>query len=203
MQRFVELHDVEVTVDGAVPSGPALWVANRVQPLDLPVLLSLGKAVPLVDAEVADWPLLGAQAAKLGCLFVDRGCLSSGASVLRQAGAAWSAGLPVLGFPELRRTDGRSPLQPFRRGLFGAAQLAQVPVVPFCLRYESEPARHPDLRRPWPHYWAWSRRARTRVTVRIGDPLSPTAGSTPESLASLTRLQVALLGAPRAVLGVC
>ena len=76
---------------------------------------------------------------------------------------------------------------PFRRGLFGLAQLAGVPIVPIAVHYFS-----PEL--PWygdawflPHYLRTAMRPSSLVRVRVGPAIAPAAFHQAEELAQRAR----------------
>src|SRR5207245_1003035 len=130
------LHGFRFEVEGTLPSGPAVMVANHISYVDAPVLMSLQPCRPIAKAEIGHWPLIGDGARSLGVVFVRRGDPHSGAVALRQGLRALAAGVSVLGFPEGTTTTGNR-LLPFRRGLFGLARLAGVPIVPIGIAYAS------------------------------------------------------------------
>ncbi|MBK7156884.1 MAG: 1-acyl-sn-glycerol-3-phosphate acyltransferase [Sandaracinaceae bacterium] len=83
--------------------------------------------------------------------------------------------MSVLTFAEGTTTSGRGVL-PFRRGIFGAARIARVPVVPMALRYED-----PEL--PWvgsqsflPHYLRTASKPVTHVHLHFLPALEVSAG---------------------------
>jgi len=171
LERLCKAHAFESDVQGIVPRGPCVLVANHVSWLDP---LVIGAAVPCVmiaKAEVADWPAVGPWCRDLGVLFVERGAAASGAAVLRHAWRALRHGVSVLNFPEGTTTRGAVPL-PFRRGVFGLARLAGVPVVPVALTYESDALAWTGADPFVPHYFRTAARPRSRATVRFGAPLS-------------------------------
>lgn len=166
------VHGWRVRASGPIPAGPVVLVANHVSYLDPVVLVGLVPALPVSKREVARWPLIGGVARRHGVLFVDRADPASGARVLRSARRALAGGLSVLNFPEGTTSDGESVL-PFRRGIFGLARHARVPVVPVALRFDD-----PDL--AWcgdalflPHYGRLLARDGATIRVRFGGPLTP------------------------------
>lgn len=171
---FVELlhsHGVRVRVLGEWPSQPAVLVANHTTYLDPIVVGACAPLAPLAKAEVEAWPLVGAAAARLGTIFVDRACPQRGATALRRGARALAAGVNVLVFPEGTTSTGE--VLPFRLGAFGLAVWSGVPVVPVALEYSL-----PEL--AWvggatflPHYLRNAARARSNVLVRVGRPLWP------------------------------
>jgi 1-acyl-sn-glycerol-3-phosphate acyltransferase len=76
----------------------------------------------------------------------------------------------VLNFPEGTTTDGRA-LLPFRRGVFGAARLAKVPIVPVAIDYESPSLAWVGDEDFLPHYLRTAARPRTAVRVAFGSPM--------------------------------
>ena len=119
------------------------------------------------------WPILGAGAAALGVLFVQRGDAWSGARALRSALRALESGVSVLGFPEGTTSRGDDVL-PFRRGLFGMAQLADVPVVPIAIHYSTAELRWFGDTWFLPHYLRTAMRPRSTSSpsVSIGRAIS-------------------------------
>jgi lyso-ornithine lipid O-acyltransferase len=165
-------HGMSIEVEGEPPRRPCVLVANHVSYLDPIALLALVPARPVAKGEVGRWPLIGQVARSRGVLLVDRACPWSGARVLRGALAALAVGDSVLNFPEGTTTRGDQVL-PFRRGIFGIARLARVPIVPVALTY-------PDPASAWvgdetfvPHYLRTAARERIEVRVAFGTPIAP------------------------------
>ncbi|HEY1586663.1 MAG TPA: lysophospholipid acyltransferase family protein [Polyangia bacterium] len=188
-REVCRVHNFQIRVEGALPSKPAILVANHVSYVDAPVLASLAPCTVIAKGEVRRWPLLGAGAAALGVLFVDRASASSGARALREAMRALASGVSVLGFPEGTTTRGDDVL-PFRRGLFGVARILGVPVVPIAIHYASQELRWFGDTWFLPHYLRTAMRPSSLVQVRIGRAVSPAAYHTAEDLAHRVRSQV-------------
>jgi 1-acyl-sn-glycerol-3-phosphate acyltransferase len=191
MRELCAIHAITVDVVGMLPEKPCVLVANHLSYLDPLVILSQIAAAPIAKAEVAGWPVIGPAGRALGVHFVDRRSMMSRATVLRGVLASLRAGVPVLNFPEGTTTDGHR-LLPFHRGVFGAAMIAEVPVVPLALSYD-------ELTVPWtgdatflPHYWRMSRRrtARARLTVRA--PMWPRPTERAVDFAARVRATIAL-----------
>lgn len=183
------VHGFDLRVEGVLPNRPAILVANHVSYVDAPVLASLAPCTIVAKGEIRRWPVIGAGAAALGVLFVARGDAWSGARALRGGLRALAAGASVLGFPEGTTTRGDDVL-PFRRGLFGLARIANVPVVPIAIHYAS-----PELRwfgDDWflPHYLRTAMRPTSLVHVRVGRAISPSSLHSPEDLAHRVRSSV-------------
>jgi 1-acyl-sn-glycerol-3-phosphate acyltransferase len=183
------VHGFEVRCEGVLPSRPAILVANHVSYVDAPVLASLAPCTVIAKGEIRNWPLLGAGAAALGVLFVDRRSANSGARALRESMRALAAGVSVLGFPEGTTTKGDDVL-PFRRGLFGVARILNVPVVPIAIHYATPALRWFGDTWFLPHYLKTAMRPSSLVHVRIGRAVSPAAYHSAEDLAHRVRSQV-------------
>lgn len=114
-------------------SGGALVVANHLSWLDV---LALGAVQPMrmvAKREIKDWPAIGALAARVGTLFVDRAGLRELPSVVAQTAAALREGSLVGLFPEGTTWCGAAS-GVFRRAGFQAALDAGVPVRPVAQR---------------------------------------------------------------------
>jgi 1-acyl-sn-glycerol-3-phosphate acyltransferase len=188
--ELCRLHGFRFEVEGTLPDGPAVLVANHLSYIDPMVLGSLSPCTVVAKAEIADWPVIGAVTRALGVQFVKRGNVYSGAIALRQALRALGAGVSVLGFPEGTTTHGNQLLA-FRRGLFGVARLADVPVVPMAVAYASSEVAWVGDEWFLPHYLRTVMRSETLVSVRIGTPLSPRAARCTEDLSHAARSRIA------------
>lgn len=165
------VHGVRTRLRGDLPREPALLVANHVTYFDPLVIASSVPCTAVAKREVASWPCIGELSRRLGVLFVDRDDPLSGARALRTMLRAFERGVSVLVFPEGTTTRGDGVL-PFKRGAFGAAAIAGVPVVPIALRYHEAHA-------PWvgndlfvPHYLRTMAEPVTQVSVEFLPPLS-------------------------------
>ncbi len=117
-------------------SGPSLVVAHHLSWLDVLVLSASGPVLPVANAEVAGWPLIGALARRSGAIFLDPTRLSGLADEVEQIAAALRRGHRVLVFP----ADGapcESGINPFRRAAFQAAVDAAAVVSPVAVTYRS------------------------------------------------------------------
>ena len=186
LAAIARAHDLEVSVRGELPRGPALIVANHVSYLDPIAILSRCPAIPIAKGDVAGWPIIGGAARGLGVVFVRREDPIERIRTLRRIHALLASGAAVLNFPEGTTTRGQH-VAPFWRGTFGIAQRLGVPVIPVALRY-----REPEL--AWygratflPHYWRTVRRPRLEVALRVGAARHPRTGEPPESMAARAR----------------
>lgn len=191
-RRALELHGIALEATGPVPLGPALLVSNHVSWLDPLVVASLVPCVPISKLDLAGWPVVGGLARELGVVFVARGDARSGLRVLRGAEAALAQGLPVLNFPEGTTTTGDRVL-PFRKGLFGVARAAGVPVVPLAIRYDPPGLAWVGEDAFLPHWLGLAATRRSRAQVRLGAALAVDPGAGAPELARAAHAAVVAL----------
>jgi len=184
--------DIIVRIDGTLPKGGFVMACNHVSYIDPVVLLAKAPGIPIAKSEVSSWPIIGAGAKALGVLFVQRDDIYQRASILRRAVSTLKAGVPVLNFPEGTTTTGER-LLPFHRGIFGAAKLAGVPVVPTSLTFADREMSWTGTQTFLPHYMKTAARARSQMSVRFGPALYPRPNQTPQELANVTREIIAQL----------
>ena len=169
---------VKVHVQGSenVPAGPAIYAANHVSALDIPLLFAcLPADFRIIHKSSLYWaPVVGGYLYFGRHIGVDRSNPFKARQSLKRAASRIREGVSVAVFPEgTRSRDGR--LQDFKRGSFVLAQDAGVPVVPVSLI--GVKARVPrGLVRVKPGV----------VTMRI-HPAVATAGRTPEAVADEVR----------------
>lgn len=133
---------VVVRTDGDFPEGGGILVANHLGYLDILVLGSLGPAVFVSRADVADWPVIGRLTRWCGTIYIDRGRRDQIPAVLDQMADALPAGARVVFFPEGTSGSGDA-LLPFRESLFEAAARSGAPVHVAALTYRTEPGDPP------------------------------------------------------------
>ncbi|RZT87995.1 1-acyl-sn-glycerol-3-phosphate acyltransferase [Pseudonocardia sediminis] len=113
----------------------ALVVANHLSWIDVLALGAVSPVRMLAKREVAQWPVIGTLAGKVGTLFVDREGLSTLPGVVDDTAAALRDGALIGVFPEATTWCGAASGE-FRRAPFQAAIDAGAPVRPvtFALR---------------------------------------------------------------------
>lgn len=126
---------VRMVVTGVGEPGPALFAANHVSWLDVPVILAIEPMRVLAKSEVRRWPVLGLLAARGGTLFIDRSRLRRLPATIAEIATALRGGANVLVFPEGSTWCGRVAGTP-RPATMQAAIDAGVPVRPVSLRYQ-------------------------------------------------------------------
>jgi 1-acyl-sn-glycerol-3-phosphate acyltransferase len=132
--RCLRAVGLELDVRGAPESGGGtLFVANHISFTDVLALAALLDAHFVAKADVADWPLIGTWARRLGTLFVDRADRRSAAAQAESLAKALASRADLVLFPEGTTSDGSS-LLPFRSSLLEAARFARQ-VQPIALTY--------------------------------------------------------------------
>ncbi|WP_407276712.1 lysophospholipid acyltransferase family protein [Halothiobacillus sp. DCM-1] len=135
---------VEVRHNNPPPSesGGALWVANHISWLDIPLLGGLAPGVVfLAKEEIRRWPIIGALATGAGTQYLQRGRGSEAAYQAITAGLA--SGKRVVIFPEGTTTRG-DQVRRFHPRLFQAVLDHPAPIQPIAIRYQDasgSPAR--------------------------------------------------------------
>jgi len=146
-----------------------IFVANHSSMLDIPIIFSIAEAHCISRHDVANWPLIGLGARRVGTLFVDRSSTRSGANVLRQVDEALERGEGVAMFPEGTVSTG-DELHEFRNGAFNAAVRAGAEIVPLAIAYG-----HPDAYYQKLSFMEHTKRIamlrRLPVAIEIGEPL--------------------------------
>ncbi len=136
---------IRLEVSGAAQLRPpggsgALVVANHLSWIDV---LALGAVTPvrmLAKREVADWPVIGPLATRVGTVFVDRERLRSLPGVVDETARVLRDGALVGVFPEATTWCGAGSGD-FRRAPFQAAIDAGVPVRPVSIALRTPDGR--------------------------------------------------------------
>jgi 1-acyl-sn-glycerol-3-phosphate acyltransferase len=116
-----------------------IFISNHRSGLDIPLLLSLIEAHCISRHDLANWPIIGRGAKRIGTLFVDRTSRRSGAAVLKEVAHAVDNGEGVAMFPEGTSYAG-DEVHKFHTGAFNAARRAGAQLVPIGLAYSDEAA---------------------------------------------------------------
>jgi 1-acyl-sn-glycerol-3-phosphate acyltransferase len=172
------------------PAQPAVYAANHLSALDIPVLYA---SLPtqfriLAKRELFRYPFMGWHLTRSGQIPIDHGDARASLRGLNRASDSLRKGMPLVIFPEGGRSrDGR--LQNFMGGAFYMAIKAQAPVVPVVLvgTYEHLPMNSFHLR-PGP------------IQMIVGEPIQ-TTGMVPremDKLAARVRQVMADMYYPRA-----
>lgn len=188
-ENLCALHGVQVRVAGTVPRGPVVLASNHMSYMDPLVICSVLPCAAVAKKEVGGWPLIGETLRTFGVMMVHRDDAHSGARVLRRALRVLAAGTPVLVFPEGTTSTGNDVL-PLRRGMFGIARRAGVPVVPVALRYDWPEMAWVGDQSFVPHYVRATARPGVVADVLFGEPLEGRRFASASDLARETRMEL-------------
>ena len=168
---------IRVQVDGLEhidPAQPAVYAANHLSALDIPVLYA---GVPtqfriLAKRELFRYPFLGWHLKRSGQIPIEQGDARASLRSLNHASDSLRKGMPLVIFPEGGRSAS-GQLRPFMGGAFYIAIKAQAPVVPVVLvgTYEALPMNRFHLRPG-------------RVEMIVGEPIA-TTGMVPREMDKL------------------
>ena len=178
--RMLRVLNIEVEIDGEVPVGPTLIVANHCSWMDIIVLGHAFNASFVSKAEIGGWPLVGSFARAAGTLFLARGAGKT-SETSEKIRSVLAAGRSVLFFPEGTTTTDPQPKR-FHARLFAAAIDGGYPVLPVALRY-CDDTTPPDMHHalaPWvneaalgPHFKDLFRVHDMRAQLRLCAPIDP------------------------------
>ncbi len=133
-RRLLRILHVEIDVAGQPVDRPALWVANHISWLDIPLLGSLAPVGFLSKAEIRHWPVIGWLAESTGTLFIERGGRGASQAAARYIAEHIEHGHSILVFPEGKTTRGGT-VERFHARLFAPAIDHGLLVQPVALRY--------------------------------------------------------------------
>jgi 1-acyl-sn-glycerol-3-phosphate acyltransferase len=122
-----------VTGNPTLP-GPLLLVANHISWLDITALHAARFCRFVSKADVRHWPLIGALAAGVGTLFIERASRRDAMRVVHYMAERLRAGEVLAVFPEGTTSDGVQ-LLPFHGNLLQAAIASDAPVQPVALAF--------------------------------------------------------------------
>jgi len=169
---------VQVHIDGLElidPAQPAVYAANHLSALDIPVLYA---HLPvqfriLAKRELFSYPFLGWHLKRSGQIPIDQGDARASLRSLNHASTSLRNGMPLVIFPEGGRSAS-GQMRDFMGGAFYMAIKAQAPVLPIVLvgTYELLPMNSFHLRPG-------------RVDMIIGEPI-PTSGMIPREMDKLS-----------------
>lgn len=156
-----------------------IFVANHGSGLDIPIILTVAEAHCISRHDVANWPLIGRGARRVGTLFVDRASRRSGASVLKEVDQALARGEGVAMFPEGTSYPG-DEVHEFHNGAFNAARRSEAEIVPLGIAYSDDAAYYHNIAF-MTHIKQFAVLKNLRVAVEVGEPLVVAEASSVES----------------------
>jgi 1-acyl-sn-glycerol-3-phosphate acyltransferase len=128
-----------IGMEGIDPSTTAIYAANHISALDIPVLFA---SLPfqfriLAKEELFRYPFVGGYLKRSGQFPVDQANARAAVRSLARATESLKKGMPLVIFPEGgRAADGH--ISPFMSGAFHASIRAQVPIVPLAIVHTFE-----------------------------------------------------------------
>jgi 1-acyl-sn-glycerol-3-phosphate acyltransferase len=128
---------IRYRVEGELPSGSAVIVANHLSYLDIVIA---GAAVPcafVAKQEIARWPVFGILARLGRTIFLDRSSRASAWEAADRMVERLGEGVPVIFFPEGTSTDGSEVIR-FHSTLFASAVETGCAVIPVAIFYEPQ-----------------------------------------------------------------
>jgi len=144
LKKVVAIVGITLTVEGDSHKGSALWVANHVSWLDIPIIGSEGAAF-LSKAEIRKWPVIGWLAEKGGTVFIQRGGKNASQNASAKISETIKAGDRILIFPEATTGNGYE-LKQFHARMFAPAIDHQLSVQPIAIRYlDTQGGVHPAI----------------------------------------------------------
>ena len=117
---------IRVEVHGRPVEGGAMLLANHVSWIDIVALGRMVTAGFIAKAEVARWPVIGAGARRIGCIFIDRSARIGALAIRGQIAARLAQGRRVVLFPEGTTGPGDRVLR-FQSSLMGAQADGEAP----------------------------------------------------------------------------
>lgn len=171
-----------VGLDRMDASRPAIYAANHISALDIPLLYA---NLPfqfriLAKQELFRYPFIGGHLKRSGQFPVDQSNARASIRSLGKAIEGLKSGMPLVIFPEGgRAADGH--ITPFMSGAFYASIKAQVPVVPMAIAGTFEAL-------PMNTYHIHPR----ELLLMVGDPISPEGYTTRDLDALAAKAQRAI-----------
>lgn len=129
---------------GVSPNGVGrVFVLNHRSAMDIPITFAFTEGRLVSRADLAQWPLVGGGARRIGTLFVDRASMRSGATVLKEMTRALANGVGIAIYPEGTAFAG-DEVRKFMPGAFKAAQKSGAEIVPMGIAYADAAAYYGD-----------------------------------------------------------
>jgi len=142
LKKVVEIVGIKLTTIGNKPKATdsALWVANHVSWLDIPIIGSEGVSF-LSKAEIRKWPVIGWLGEKGGTVFIQRGGKNASQQASTKIADSILLGDSVLVFPEATTTNGKD-VKRFHARIFAPVIDRELAVQPVAIRYLDENGNH-------------------------------------------------------------
>lgn len=112
-------------------------VANHISWLDIHVINSLKPMIFVAKSDVAQWPIFGWIAQKIGTIFIRRDKLSDLKRVIQLIQSKIHQRQAICIFPEGTSSDGRQVLE-FRSNLFEVVSHTPHQIIPLAIQYQED-----------------------------------------------------------------
>ncbi len=189
-----------------IPKRNALYVGNHLSYIDILMISSFVPVCFVTSMEIKNTPGLGLICQMAGCLFVERRNKMNIHAEVADLRDGLLNDLNVAIFPESTSTNGEGVLR-FRRPLYTAAVDAEVPIVPFCLNYQSVGDKPLSLATRdqlfWygdmdfgPHYWALAGAGGAKANLHFLEPVHVTKADDTKLIAEQTQRMVEAVFVP-------
>ncbi|MCE7007929.1 1-acyl-sn-glycerol-3-phosphate acyltransferase [Kibdelosporangium philippinense] len=191
----IEVHNGKVLRDYADAERGALVASNHISWLDIVAVNAVQPMRAQAKKEVASWPIIGKLATAARTVYMDRENLRSLPSAKDELMKAMRAGSLVNVSPEGTTWCGLASGR-FRPAMFQAAIDADVPVIPFVIRYRLTDGRDttaPAFIGDETLVTSLRRTARTKglvLEVHVLDPIEPSKAANRRELAEMTQAAV-------------
>lgn len=172
-RRILRLARLELTIEGQIPQGTGLFVANHRSYIDILVILAHLPVTFLCKREVRAWPLVGPTAQRMGVVFVDRRDPTSRLASLSLVSSRVLDGARIVAFPEGTTTRGPG-MRPTYPGLFKEAERSGFPLFPMVIEYADPDDAWVDDDTLVRHVLYWLAKPSSRVRVCFGPPMVAT-----------------------------
>lgn len=191
-RKVCRLLGVRIHLEGAIPGArPALFLANHVSWLDIPVISAVAPVSFVAKQEVGSWPFVAWLARLQRSVFVNRERRGAAADTAREIMERLQAGDNIVLFAEGTSSDGNHVL-PFRTSLLAAvlppgkeapARQAGIDVQTLAIAYthlhglplgrseRPSVAWYGDMEMAG-HVWRLLKRGPLDVHVRLGEPVA-------------------------------
>ncbi|WP_415830171.1 lysophospholipid acyltransferase family protein [Kibdelosporangium persicum] len=191
----IEVHGAKVLRDYAQDERGALVASNHISWLDIVAVNAVQPMRAQAKKEVAGWPIIGKLAGAARTVYLDRENLRSLPVAVDELMKAMRGGSLVNVSPEGTTWCGLANGR-FRPAMFQAAIDADVPVIPFVIRYRLTDGRDttaPAFIGDETLVTSLRRTARTKglvLEVHVLDPIEPSKAANRKELAEMTQAAV-------------
>lgn len=191
----IEVHNAKVLREYADAERGALVASNHISWLDIVAVNAVQPMRAQAKKEVAGWPIIGRLATTARTVYLDRENLRSLPTAVDELMKAMRGGSLVNVSPEGTTWCGLASGR-FRPAMFQAAIDADVPVIPFVIRYRLADGRDttaPAFIGDETLVTSLRRTARTRglvMEVHVLDPIEPSKAANRKELAEMTQAAV-------------